>query len=132
MKATPFDPGFDPPAPVLLVRIGSGAEERPAAVLRMLVDTGADCTLVPLQLARSLGLPLVDKFQLQGVGGRPQPAPVFAARLQIGTFARLVRVVGFGDEALIGRDVLNQLVLRIDGPAQSATIARGAKRGRGR
>jgi predicted aspartyl protease len=124
MTALAFDRRFDPPAPVLLVRITGSERHGPAVALRMLVDTGADCSLIPLPIALSLGLPLVDRVQIQGVAAGRHMASVFAARVHIGRFVKLARLVAFGDEALLGRDLLNQLVLRIDGPAQSITIVR--------
>lgn len=125
-----FDDTFDPPAPVLPIRISGLDEHDPAAVLRMLVDTGADCTLIPVKLARSLRLPVVDKAEIQGVGGRPQRANVHAARIRLGSVRVLARVVALGDECLVGRDVLNRVVLQFDGPAQTLQVTTRAKRPR--
>jgi predicted aspartyl protease len=130
MTRAAFDESFDPPAPVLPVHVGGLQEHHPGVMLSMLVDTGADCTLVPIRFARSLALPLVDRVQVQGVGGGLQRASVFAARVQIGTLRTLARVVGFGDEALLGRDILNGLSLRIDGPAGVVTSTAGRKASR--
>jgi predicted aspartyl protease len=130
MKRFVFDKSFDPPAPVLAVRVGGIEEHHPAAMLRMLVDTGADCTLIPVRIARSLRLPVVDRVAVQGVGGKPRNAPVYAVRLRVGTLRTLTRVVALGDEALLGRDVLNQLLLQIDGPAQRISAEPRAKRTR--
>jgi predicted aspartyl protease len=130
MKRFAFDKSFDPPAPVLAVRVGGIEEHHPAAMLRMLVDTGADCTLIPVRIARSLRLPVVDRVAVQGVGGKPRNAPVYAVRLRVGTLRTLTRVVALGDEALLGRDVLNQLLLQIDGPAQRISAEPRAKRTR--
>jgi predicted aspartyl protease len=124
MKAAAFDRGFDPPAPVLTVRIAGAGDAEAGVVLRMLVDTGADCSLIPMRVARALRLPLVSRVHIQGVAGAQHQAGVHAARVQIGTFERLSRLVAFGDECLLGRDLLNQLVLRIDGPKQAISVAR--------
>jgi predicted aspartyl protease len=130
MIRVPFELSFDPPAPVLPVHIGGVGEYDVAAMLRMLVDTGADCTLVPTRVARSLRLPLVDKTQIEGVAATPQPAFVHAARVRVGTLSLIMRVVAFGDEALLGRDLLNRLLLRIDGPAGVITAVRPTRRTR--
>jgi len=113
-----FDARWQPPAPVVPVHVGGIGAHDPAVLVPMLVDTGADCTLISERLAESLRLPLVDRVIIQGVGGPPEPVPVYAARLRLGARRMLARVVAFGDEALLGRDVLNRLQLGWDGPAQ--------------
>jgi hypothetical protein len=64
------------------------------------------------------------------VGGKPRRVPVYAVRLRVGSLRTLTRVVALGDEALLGRDVLNQLILSIDGPAQRISAEPRAKRTR--
>lgn len=118
----PFDPSFDPPAPVLPVRIGGIDDHDPAAMLRMLVDTGADCTLIPVKIARSLRLPVVDRTEIQGVGSKSQAANVHAARIRLGSLRVLARVVALGEECLIGRDILNRVVMQLDGPNETLQV----------
>jgi predicted aspartyl protease len=120
MARVPFDETFDPPAPVLPVRVGGIDDHDPAAMLRMLVDTGADCTLIPAQVARSLRLPVVDRMQIEGVAGIAL-ATIHAARVHVGGIRVLARVAAYGDEALLGRDVLNKMLLDIDGPGLTIT-----------
>jgi predicted aspartyl protease len=130
MTRVVLDRSFDPPAAVLPVRIAGLGAGDPAVLLRMLVDTGADCTLIPARIARSLRLPIVDKIRVIGLGGKPIAAPVHAARVRLGALHALARVVAMGDEALLGRDLLNRLVLRIDGPAGVVEATPSAKRSR--
>lgn len=130
MTRVAFDTAFEPPACVLPVRIAGLDAHDPAALLRMLVDTGADCTLIPARIAKSLRLPLVDRVEILGVGGKPLGAPVHAARIRVGTLRALARVVALGDECLLGRDLLNRLVLRIDGPGQFIEASLRTKRPR--
>lgn len=125
-----FDATFDPPAPVLPVRISGLDEHGPAAMLRMLVDTGADCTLIPEKIARSLRLPVVDRAEIQGVASKGQSANVHAARIRLGALRVLARVVALGDECLLGRDILNRVVLQYDGPAEVMHVTTRQKRSR--
>ena len=120
MARVPFDETFEPPAPVLPVRVGGIDDHDPAAMLRMLVDTGADCTLIPAQVARSLRLPVVDRMQIEGVGGIAQ-ATIHAAHVHVGGMRVMARVAAYGNEALLGRDVLNKMLVEIDGPGLTIT-----------
>lgn len=130
MTRVRFDDNYDPPAPVLPVRVGGIDPTSPTALLRMLVDTGADCSLIPARLARSLRLPYVDKIEVQGVGGNVRSARVYAARIRLGPLRLVTRMAAFGDEALLGRDLLNRLSLHIDGRAGTISIAPATKRTR--
>ena len=110
-----YDRTRDPPAPVmsLLVAAPGSAE---AVAVPSLVDTGADCTLIPAAVARSLGLPLIDRLRLEGFGGATQRAPVHAAIVRVAGRRTLARLIAYDTEAIIGRDLLNQLEIRLDGP----------------
>lgn len=104
-------------------------------MLPMLVDTGADCTLVPALIIRRLGLPQIDVISLTGVGGSRSRATVHAASVELGGFRGFARVVAFVDGAILGRDVLNQAVMTLDGPGLVFSVAyagRSRKRRRSR
>jgi predicted aspartyl protease len=121
-----YDARLDPPAPVVPVRI-SGPVGDEAVMLPMLVDTGADCTLVPVPIVRQLRLPRIDVIGLTGVGGARQRATVHAATVELGGLRVLVRVVAFADDAILGRDILNQAVVTLDGPGLAMSIAGRAR-----
>jgi predicted aspartyl protease len=118
----PYDPSLDPPAPVVPVRI-SGPTGEEAVMLPMLVDTGADCTLVPTSIARRLELPRIDVIGLTGGGGARSRATVHAASIELGGLRLLARIVAFVDEAILGRDVLNRAVVTLDGPGLVLSVA---------
>lgn len=116
-----YDASLDPPAPVVAVRISPPIGEE-AVVLPMLVDTGADCTLVPARIVRRLGLPEIDVIGLTGIGDAKRRATVHAAAVEFGGVRVLARIVAFVDEAILGRDVLNQAVLTLDGPGLAMSV----------
>ncbi len=85
-------------------------------VVPALLDSGADCTLVPEAVARALRLPAVDEITITGVAGGERRVSVHAARLGFAGGSVLARVAALGKEAILGRDLLNQVLLRLDGP----------------
>lgn len=91
-------------------------------MLSALVDTGADFTVVPRQAARSLRLPTVRKVQVFGVGGFRFPAVVSLAEVEIAGIRETTEVFVFGDEALVGRDLLNRWVATLQGPQQRLRV----------
>jgi predicted aspartyl protease len=123
-----LDSSFDPPAPILPIGIGSLDPGSTTLMVRMLVDTGADCTLIPVHIARGLRLPLVDKVEVRGVGAVATAVSVHAARVLIAGTRIITRLMAFEDEALLGRDLLNRLVLEIDGPGGWLSVERRVPR----
>jgi hypothetical protein len=101
---------------------GSGRQ----AVVPMLLDSGADCSLLPGQVVRALELPWIDWLTIEGVGSRPHRAGVYAAELAVGSRRTLVRVVAFGNEGLLGRDWMSGVRLGLDGPGLRLSIDRRA------
>ena len=116
-----YDAGFDPPAPVVPVLLSAVGSDR--VLTPMLLDTGADCTLVPERVARSLGLPRVGRSDVRGVTGASTSRDCHAALVRIGAWSRIVRVVPLEDEAILGRDVLRAMVVRLDGPSGEFHLA---------
>jgi hypothetical protein len=113
------DEGFAPPAPVarvLLKNPDSGAAWLDAP---MLIDSGADVTLVPHEALERLGAALVPdrRYELLGFDGRSSFAPVvhlelvFCRRTFRGQFLVVEQPCG-----VLGRNVLNAIPLLLDGP----------------
>jgi clan AA aspartic protease len=103
------------------LRLGPPGEEA-ATLVPALVDTGADCTLVPLDVAQALELPVVDETEIEGIASEARQATVHVARVEFAGVECLARVVAFGHETILGRDLLNRTVARLDGPARSLSF----------
>lgn len=117
---------LDPPGPVIPVRI-SAPRATDAVMLPMIVDTGADCTLVPGEIVRRLALPQVDVVGISGVGGGKQRATVHAALVELAGLPVVARIVAFAGEAILGRDLLNRLVVTLDGPGRTVSVGAGSR-----
>lgn len=110
-----YDPERNPPAPVFPLKIGR-PETEPTLVLAALVDTGADTTIIPESIARRLRLPATQKVQIRGVGGSLRQAFTHVVAVDIASIREMLEVVALGDEALIGRDLLNRWTIVLRGP----------------
>ena len=117
----PYSADCEPPCPVLTLRLSSPRGGAGVA-LAALVGTGADITLIPEPVAGALGLPVISQIRLAGVTGTVEGADVCAAALELAGKNLLVEVAAFGEETILGRDVLNRFVLRLDGPAELLEI----------
>jgi predicted aspartyl protease len=123
-----YDTELDPPAPVIPVRV-SGPTGETAMMLPMLVDTGADCTLLPVPIVRLLGLPQVDTVRIVGVGEVALRATRHVAVIEIGPLRLVAKIAAFVDEAVLGRDVLNQAVVTLDGPGLAMAVTGRSRAG---
>jgi hypothetical protein len=111
---------FDPPAPLARVTLRDPATGASVVGVPMLLDSGADVTLVPQSAVQRLGVASqqADGIELVGFDGRRSTAPV--VRLDLGLLGKTFkgRYLTFDQECgILGRDVLNNLVILLDGPA---------------
>ena len=96
-----------------------------------LIDTGATQSCIDVQVATSLGLPVVDYVMIAGVTGASR-YPLFAARVaipsleifQFGAFAGVELAAGDQPHrVLLGRTFLQGTVMIYDGVRAQVTIA---------
>jgi len=117
-----FDPSYNAATPTV--------PQAGAKALWALVDTGATESHIDEALAKSLGLPLVDKRSYAGTGGL-RPADVYLAQIHIpnlsftlyGEFAG-VDLFGGGQQhrALIGRTFLRNFTMIYEGITGTVTL----------
>lgn len=97
----------------------------------MLIDTGAQVSVLDLDVALSLDLPEIrSSMSIQGVAGRSK-ARLFSGLLHLpewdltfaNTFVSLPLQEQHSVLALIGMDVLGRLILTLDGPNNSIAIS---------
>jgi predicted aspartyl protease len=111
--------GFDPPAPVALVEVRNRATGQSVANVPMLIDTGADVTLVPQAVLDRLQLTPAGEtlYELTGIGGERlvvnavQLDVIFCRKTFRGQYLPVEQPWG-----ILGRNVLNAIELRLNGP----------------
>ena len=109
----------DPPAPFVLVVVARIDGTRATADLPAKVDTGADQTVIPAELANGLALREVGRVRFGGLGGHEAELPIYEIRLVIRDLAPITVEVAASEgepHVLLGRDVLNRYKIVLDGP----------------
>ena len=120
-----YDFRYAPSAPVIEVEIGSVATTDTAKLIT-LIDSGADATLLPVELLKRLHAPRIDTRILRTITNERKAVSLYRVWLQVGPY-RLpgVRVVGVStlESPVLGRDVLNHLVVTLNGLAAVTEIS---------
>lgn len=112
---------FSPPAPVAQATLRNPLSGVTIPDVVLLVDTGADVTLLPRKAVERLGIPLIagQGYQLTGFDGSKSFAPVvtldliFLKRIFRGQYLLIEQ-----ERGILGRDILNHVALLVDGPRQ--------------
>ena len=110
---------FTPPAPLARVTLRNQINGNTVFDVPMLVDTGADVTLIPQESVNQLGM-VIDPnegYELMAFDGSTSVAQVvqldliFLRRVFRGRFLLMSQEYG-----ILGRDILNHVSLLLDGP----------------
>jgi len=110
---------FDPPAPVALVTVKSDQLGIEIHDVPMLIDTGADVSLLPRSHVESLVSADARHFELEAFDGTKSTAPAITAELQfLGKTFRGQFLLIDSWHGILGRNVLNNLSLLLDGPSR--------------
>lgn len=123
--STAYSQQFVPSAPILPVMFGLPGEKPAFGPYDVLIDSGADISIVPKHLLVRWGIPSRVEASLRGQWGERRSVHLYVVDLQIGELLLpAVYVAGDeeGDEIILGRNVLNQLPLFLDGPTQVCEV----------
>lgn len=100
-----------------------GGRER---VLNGLIDSGSDATQIPVRILREIGARKADERWLRDLSGISYRVTLYKVRIRIGSLVLYgIEVVGREgiSEVIVGRDVLNQLIVTLNGLAQVTEIS---------
>lgn len=108
-----YDKNYQPAAPVVSVVIRRTKE----LTLPALLDTGADCSIFPVNLLRRIGATYLETRNMISASGYTETVNLYLVEVQIGSYKIPgIRAVGLKTtEAILGRDVLNHLIITLNG-----------------
>jgi hypothetical protein len=110
---------FDPPAPLALVTVESEQLGIVVHDLPMLLDTGADVSLLPRSQVASFASADAKQYEPEGFDGTKSMAPAVTVELQfLGKSFRGQFLLIDNCHGVLGRNVLNNLSLQFDGPSR--------------
>jgi predicted aspartyl protease len=122
-----YDQNYWPPFPTIEIVIANPFSDQATDPMPAKVDTGADMTVIPRRLAAELGLTPFSRVLVQGFRGQPEMTRTYPADVNVNgytiEFAELI-LNEAENELLLGRDVLNELVLVLNGPASIVEVVR--------
>lgn len=107
------------PFPQVTLTISTAKSGKFFSGLTAKVDTGADRTVIPAKLLKSLGIRPFDQLLFEGADGHHFRLPIFQLQVTVeGCGPVDVEAAGSDREDLIllGRDVLNLYRITLDGP----------------
>lgn len=116
-----------PSMPVVEVTLANPVTEQQIIVDGVLVDSGADGTIVPLQILKQIQARRVDTVNMRPMRGPVYRVDVYEVELRIGNFrVSKTRVVADpqNEGAILGRNVLNQFIVTLNGLASTVEISR--------
>ncbi len=117
-----YDTAYAGPAlPVVEIEISSSVPSENRLLLRALVDSGADATMIPVRYLNRLDIVPVDQRRVRSSADISYLADIFTVALRVGPFFHAaLRVVGNRQsrDVILGRDVLNHMIVTLNGLAQ--------------
>lgn len=113
------------PFPVLPVVLFRDGEDAISPTLTALVDTGADATLVPAHFLKQGNAEMLRSARIRSHWGEFRLVTLYLIDLTIaGEHLAGIEVVADdqSDEVILGRNVLNKLILLLDGPRNQSDL----------
>ena len=116
---------FDPPAPVVTFTIYCPVDRRRVTSVLGEIDTGADISVVPQRVVNALKLIPRRVLTTEGYDGTQSQWPAYMVDLEVeGHTVSDVEVIALRRQnGILGRDVLNHLIVTLNGKELIVEIA---------
>ena len=125
MPSYNYDNNYDPAMPVMTIGLSPSGEDISQQELTALIDSGADGTMLPVDILTAVNARYVGQYKMRGVVGEAITIHRYLIAVHVGEYTiHGIRAVAVpqGREAIVGRDVLNQLTVVLNGLAHIVDI----------
>jgi predicted aspartyl protease len=119
---------YTPSAPVAEIEVTSDLSDT-AITLVAFIDSGADATMLPFEILQQLQAEELETRYLRTVTGKRIAVDLYRVGIRIGAYhIRSIRAVATDSpsEVILGRDVLNHLIVTLNGLAAVTEISQGS------
>ena len=89
----PYSDAYIPSMPVVDLGVSRPGARQPTQMVTAVVDSGADGTLVPIDVLEAVGAGYVGEAFIRGISGRRQGVSMYLAALHVGSHVLNVAVV---------------------------------------
>lgn len=116
---------YDLAAPVVEITVSQTVPGEAIETLVALVDSGADASSLPIGVLERVGARFVESRSLRGITGHQVEVDTYLVTIRLGPHViRGIQAIAMqeGDEAIAGRDLLNQLEVVLNGPASVVNV----------
>lgn len=117
---------YDPPKPVIELEVSLPGRSQPKVSTVLLVDSGADKTMMSIDILQSINAKPIDHIRVRSLFGASRSTQLYVVDLHIGVHhihAVEVAALPAEEENIMGRDVLNHLVVTLNGLAGVTEVA---------
>ena len=118
---------FFPPGPVIDVHVSAPDTPENSQTLSILIDTGADASILPINVLQQIQAPLTRMATIRGIHDIGRPTSLYHVAMRIGDYTLdqiEVASTTQPSQVVIGRDVLTYMVVTFDGPAGATLITK--------
>jgi predicted aspartyl protease len=120
-----YNTTYQPAAPFITIEVDGYHTTRPNHTLWAMIDSGADATMMPLRVLEAVGAAYKETMWMRGVAGGRIEVDLYFVAVRIGSIlipGLHVIATPSTNEVIVGRDVLNQLVVTLNGHANTTEI----------